>query len=348
MINKMLYFSLLLGSLLFFAACQKQTVVSPDTTNSSTYDEYSYDQVYQQQIGGIRLGDGVPLSLDLSIRWKVSDCDLFVHQFNSANDYSQLILLPRTLELANNISSSYVSVDSVFTAQRQSFIADIKTALLKQLGEEGILIKEVIVANINFPSSYTKAMEEVGLQRQELERIQQREIADLAKAKADRKRAEAKGKVDIAKAEAAGKLQRIQAETEKSRRASELAKAETQNQVNQMNAKAEADRRRLMAKADLDNQRALKNLEIQKTRELDDLAVEKQRKLEENKLQREIRFAQLCTENPTFASYLVNKELASKVQIAVLPSDSDPSVFKGILGNAMPSMKKDTEEFIPQ
>jgi Membrane protease subunits, stomatin/prohibitin homologs len=336
---------ILVCGLLFLGACQ-QKVEKPVT--EKVYDEYSFDQVYQQQIGGIRLGDGVPLSLDLSIRWKVDDCDLFTSQFNSAENYNQLILLPRTLELANNISSSYVSVDSVFTTQRQVFISDVKAELFKSLGEEGIRIKEIILAKINFPNSYTQAMEKAGLQRQELEQIQQQKIADLAKAEADRKRAEANGKVQIAQAEAAGKLQSIQAKTEKSRRASELAKAETQNQVAQMQAQSEADRRRLLAGADLDNKRALKNLEIQKIQELDDLAVEKQRKLEENKLQREIRFAKLCSENPTFASYLVNKELAGKVQIAVLPSDTEPNVFKGILGNVMPSMKKESEEFIPQ
>ena len=320
----------------------------PVVVEASVPNEYYYDQVYQQQISGVRLGDGVPLKLDLAIRWKIEDCDLFSTQFSSIDRYNQLVLLPRTMELSNNVSSSYVSIDSVFTSQRQIFIRDIKAELLKNLGEEGLQIKEIILSKIIFPSTYTNAMEKAGLQRQELERIQQQEVIDVAKAKADRKRAEANGKVEMARAEAAGKLQKIQAETEKSRRASELAKAETQNQVAKMQAIAEAERKQLLAAAVLENQKELKNLQIQKTRELDNLAIEKQRKMEEHKLQREIRFAQLCTENPTFASYLVNKELASKVQIAVLPSETDPNVFKGILGNVMPSMKKTEKEFIPQ
>lgn len=344
--TQLIPFSAFLLVLMTFMACQQEQATPVLTT--STPDEYAFDQVYQNQLGSIRLGDGVPLTLDLSIRWKVEDCDLFRAQFSSTDSYNKSILLPRASELANNVSNSYGSVDSVFTSQRQLYLSDIKNELLKNLGEEGIRIKEVILAKIIFPSNYTNAMEQAGLQRQELERIKQQNISDIAKAEANRKKAEANGKVDIAKAEAAGKLQKIQAETEKSRRAIELAKAETQNQVAKMQTQAEAERRQVLAAADIETKRAVKNLDVQKVRELDQLAIQKEQQLEENKLKREIKFAELCSQNPVYASYLVNKELASKVKIAVLPSNSDENVFSSIIDNVMPSMKTTKQGFVPQ
>jgi hypothetical protein len=55
---------------------------------------------------------------------------------------------------------------------------------------------------------------------------------------------------------------------------------------------------------------------------LDDLAVARDRET-----------AKVYAANPAYASFLVNKELASKVQIAVLPLGTD----SGVLGNIIQS-----------
>ena len=182
-------------------------------------------------------------------------------------------------------------------------------------------------------------MEEAGLQRQELERIKQRQIADLARAEAEKEEAKADGKVAIVKAEAAGRLQEIQAQTEKSQRAIEVAKAETQNRVALLRTSNEAERNRVLAAAELERQTELKNLELQRLREVDNLAIEKKKRIRLDELDTEMRFAKLCSENPTYASYLVNKELADNVQIAVLPTNStDQNVFSDLIGNRMEKM----------
>jgi hypothetical protein len=48
--------------------------------------------------------------------------------------------------------------------------------------------------------------------------------------------------------------------------------------------------------------------------------------------------ANLCKENPTYASFIVNRELAAKVDIAVLPAGSDPTVFTDVIQHRMPSI----------
>jgi len=226
-------------------------------------------------------------------------------------------------------------VDSVFSSHRQIYINEIKQALMTNLGEQGITIKEIILSDIGFPATYTKAMEQVGLKRQEIERIRQMNEVELERATANKKKAEADGQVKIAQAEAQGKLQKIQAQTEKSRRKSELAKAETNKQVLRMEAQAEAEKLKLLAKADLEKKRGLKNLEVQKQEELEQIKINKQRQLDRVAFEQQLELARLCSENPTFASFLINKELASKVEIAVLPTGSDPNVFGGLLNQNM-------------
>ena len=295
------------------------------------------DHVHSNNFQEVRLGDGVPLTLNISVRWNIESPTAFYSQFSSPDTFNLIVLQPRASELVKNISNSFNSVDSVFSSHRYQYISALKTGLMRSLGEEGIQVKEIMVADIQFPKRYTDAMEDIGMQRQELERIQNQNKVDIEKAEANRKKAEADGMVAIAQAEAQGKLQKIQAQTEKSNRQSQLAKAETQSQVDKMKATTEAKRKRLLAQADVENKRDLKNLEIQKKKELEQIQIDKQRSLDRVDFEKQVTLAKLCSENPTYASFLVNKELASHVQIAVLPSGTDANVFGNLLNNKIPA-----------
>jgi hypothetical protein len=291
----------------------------------------SQDFVHQNFLSDVRLGDGVPLQLTVSVRWKLEEVQKIQNQFITMDSFNQVILKPRSMELVKNLSNEFSSVDSVFSSDRQLYINSVKDELLAKLGEPGIIIHEIIVSDITFPVSYTKAMEEVGLQRKEIERIRQMNVVELERATANKKKAEADGQVQIAQAEAQGKLQKIQAETEKERRKIELAKAETAKQVQKMQAQAQAEKLKLIGKAELEKKRDLKDLDIQKQKDLEQIQIDKKRQLDKVALQQQVDLAKLCAENPTFATFLINKELASKVEIAVLPSGANPNIFQGLL-----------------
>ncbi len=244
------------------------------------------------------------------------------------------------------MAHAFPSVDSVFTSERQAFIEEVKNALLLDLGEEGITIKEVIVSDVVFPRTFTEAMEKVALNERELERIRQQKLVDLAHAEARKEKAESEGEIAIAEAEAAGELQKITAQTEQSRRATEIARAETEAQLTEKRAKADAKRIELLAAAEREKIAKLNTVDVQKRRDLDlaeldkrrgeqSLELEKIRGLDQLETDKEMDLAKICMENPAYASFLVNRELASKVQIAVLPSGTDSNIFGDLFKNGL-------------
>ena len=85
----------------------------------------------------------------------------------------------------------------------------------------------------------------------------------------------------------------------------------------------------------------LKNLEIQKQKERTALEVEKQKLLNKVDFAKQLELAKVYQDNPVYASFVVNKELASKVEIAVLPSGSDPNVFGSFLKQGIKKEKND-------
>lgn len=292
------------------------------------------DQVFKSTLKSVRLGDGVPLNIDVAVRWKINDYITFKEQFESPGKYDSLILSPRELELANDVGNRYTNVDTLFNTQRHAFIKELKQYLLSHLGESGVEIKEVIISDIEFPRSYTDSKEKLAMLEQKLEQIRKEDLLEKQRAKSATEKAKADGQVAMVRAEMDAKVQKIKAETEKSRRLSRLAKAETEKQVARSRAESEADRLKLLAKADLEKKRDIQALDMQKRRDLDNIELSKTQKIEDQKFSNEMKMAKLCSENPVYAKYIVNKELASKVKIAVLPSGQGGSdVFNGLLNN---------------
>ena len=298
------------------------------------------DQVHRTDLAEIRLGDGVPLKLSLAIRWRIEDGEVFSTQFPDPAKYASVILDPKAREVASHVANTYASVGSVFRPEREKFTQEVKEALRQKLAEQGIVIKEVVLADILFPKNFTDALEVTATKEQEFERIRQKNAIELEVAKAAQSKATAEGQVDVEKAKVAGKVAEINAEAEKKRRLSSIAKAETEAQVLVRRAKSEVQRQRLLATQEAERQRALTEVELEKAARLKDLDVKKQKELDELAVVRDRETAKIYGANPAYASFLVNKELASKVQIAVLPLGTDSGVLGNIIQGAIGSGKK--------
>jgi hypothetical protein len=276
------------------------------------------DQILQCVLADIRLGDGVPVNLALNIRWQITKESVFLKQFSDPNKYSDSILKPKSREIIGKITNEFPSVEAVFKTDRQKFIQAIKTALVQSLGEDTIAIKEVILSDIIFPQKFTEALEQVSLKDREVEAIKETNVVDLESAKAAESKAEADGKVEIKQAEMEGKVAEINAKAEEHKRLASVAKAETDALVSERKGKAQAENERQLSKVKVEEEKAIRDLDVQKQRDLDTVALEKDKAI-----------AQLCSTNPSYANFMISRELASKVQIAVVPTNGDSSNFLG-------------------
>lgn len=298
------------------------------------------DQVHRTELADIRLGDGVPLKLSLAIRWRIEDGDAFSRQFTDPPTYASLILDPKSREAASHVANAYGSVVSVFRPEREKFTQEVKEVLRQKLAEQGVVIKEVVLADILFPKNFTDALEVTATKEQEFERIRQRNAIELEVAKAAQSKATAEGQVEVERAKVAGKVAEINAEAEKKRRLSSVAKAETDAQVLVRQAKSEVQRKRLLTAQEVERQRKLNEIELEKVARVKDLEVKKQKELDDLAVARDRETAKVYAANPAYASFLVNKELASKVQIAVLPLGTDSGVLGNIIQGAIGPGKK--------
>lgn len=311
---------------LAMAACHEQ--------NNSKTSQFLLDQVNTSVLSKVRLGDGVPIDLNVSVRWHIDDYENFAKNYGSPSRYDSLILSPRQYEIVSQVSNTFNDVDKVFTQDRDLYINAVKAALSKQLAEVGISIKEVIIPKIIFPVEYTEAKEKIGMQEQRLALIENEKLLAIENAKAKEEKAAAEGKVRIAEAKMEGDVSKINAETEKLTRMQTLAKAETQAQVVKLNAAAEAEKNKILAAAEAERMRQLASADLEKSQKLKEQDINKEKELNALALAKEKDLAELCATNPKYASFLISKELASKVQIAVLPAD-DGGIFNTMLNQQL-------------
>lgn len=300
-----------------FAACQQ------------TSSESEKERLSGYQFAQVRLADGVPLDLVVNFRWNVEDPATFYRQKVHPDTFLRYVMLPRSEEALRSMAHHYTSVDSIFLGQRERFLNDVKNTLASALASDGIGVKEVIVSELRFPQSYSSAMEQAGLLRQEFERIRRSNAVEIASADAERKKAEALARVQIAQEEANARIRDIQARTEERNRAAELAKAETEVQIEAKKAVIAADRQHQLNEVEIEKVAKLQNLDLMKQKQTDSIEVERHSTL-----------ARVYADNPQYASFVVNKELASKVNIAVVPAGANPNVFDHLLDGTAPAKKE--------
>ena len=294
--------------------------IVPGTAGCGSPDLARHDHIHQTELRDIRLGDGVPLAFSVSIRWRVEDARAFTTQFSDPARYASLVLNAKSREVAGRVANAYPSVAGVFRPEREKFVQEMKDALAAKLAEPGIRIKEVILSEMLFPKSFTDALEVTATKELELQRVREKSAIDLEQSKAAQAQAQAEGQVRAERARAEGRVAEINALTEDKRRLSEVAKAETEARVLDRRTKAEVERQRLLTRQEVERRNELNRVDVDKQKHLDEVAIAREKAL-----------AVLTAENPTYAAYLVNRELASKVQIAVLPLGTD----SGVLGNML-------------
>jgi regulator of protease activity HflC (stomatin/prohibitin superfamily) len=297
--------------LLGMASCKNSVV------NKDQFD-LSKDQVTQCVLNEIRLGDGVPLNLTLNIRWRVSNKDEFLKLFSTPDKYGENVLKPKSREILSKVANSFPSVEAVFKNDRQKFIDTSKSELMRMLGETSINVKDIIISDIVFPQKFTEALEKISLKDRELEAIKEGSVVDVEAAKAAELKAEADGKVEIKQAEMEGRVAEINAKTEEKKRLAAVAKAETDAEIKIKEGQAEAEKARELMKVRLEEQKAIRDLDVQKQKDLDKASIEKDKMM-----------AEMCAQNPGYANFIISRELAGKVQIAVVPTGSNESNFLG-------------------
>ena len=268
----------------------------------------------------VQAKEGLTLGLAITVRYHVDPKHLDYIEANLPQPVEKELVPPIVASVWRELVPNY-TVREVFAAKREEVRARAATIIAQKLAADGIVVKEVMLRDIQLPPEYAKGLETLLLKEQENDRmgvetdIQQKQvrIAEL-QAEATKvqevKQAEGAAQVHVlqAKAEADAmqytlplkekQIQQSKLEAE-ARKESTLKNAEAAAEAKVIDSKAETERRKLLADAEATRIRVT-------------AAADAERMKGE---------AAILKQNPLLINKIVAERLSDKLQIMMVPSD---------------------------
>jgi regulator of protease activity HflC (stomatin/prohibitin superfamily) len=268
----------------------------------------------------VQAKEGLTLGLSITVRYRLDPKHLDYIQSNLPQPIEKEIVPAVVASAWRELVPNY-TVRDVFAAKREEVRKSASDIISQKLAADGIIVKEVMLRDIQLPPEYAKGLETLLLKEQESDRmavqtdIQQKQVriaeleAEATKAQ-QVKQAEGEAQVRVlqAKSEADAMqytlpLKQKQIEQSKleaeARKETTVKNAEAQAEAKVIDSKAEMERRKLLAEAEADR--------IRVTAEADAVRMQSE--------------GAILKQNPLLINKIVAERLSDKLQIMMVPAD---------------------------
>jgi regulator of protease activity HflC (stomatin/prohibitin superfamily) len=268
----------------------------------------------------VQAKEGLTLGLAITVRYRLDPKHLDYIQANLPQPVEKEIVPAVVASAWRELVPNY-TVRDVFAAKREEVRKRAAGAITQKLAADGIIVKEVMLRDIQLPPEYAKGLENLLLKEQENDQmgvqteIQEKQVrlseleAEAAKAQQVK---QAEGQAQVRVLEAKGEadamqytlpLKQKQIEQSKleaeARKEATVKNAEAMAQAKVIDSKAENERRKLLSEAEADRIRVTS-------------AADAERMSKEGAI---------LKQNPLLINKIVAEKLSDKLQIMMVPAD---------------------------
>jgi regulator of protease activity HflC (stomatin/prohibitin superfamily) len=307
-----------------FVAPLLEDVVLFDTRDqlftTGSIEEGKTGAVSKGQALGVQSKEGLSLGLAITVRYRIEPKRLDYIEANLPQPLEKEIVPPVVASAWRELVPNY-TVREVFATKREEVRRRASDIITQKLAADGIVVKEVMLRDIQLPPEYAKGLEELLLKEQENDRmgveteLQQKQVR-IAELQAEATKVQqikaAEGEAQVRVLQAKGEsdamqytlpLKQKQIEQSKleaeARKESTIKNAEAAAQAKVIDSEAEMKRRKLLADAEADRIRVTAAADAERMK--GEGAILKQ--------------------NPLLINKIVAERLSDKLQIMMVPSD---------------------------
>jgi len=276
--------------------------------------------VSKTQSLGVQSKEGLSLGLAITVRYRIEPKRLDYIEANLPQPLEKEIVPPVVASAWRELVPTY-TVREVFATKREEVRRRASEIITQKLATDGIVVKEVMLRDIQLPPEYAKGLETLLLKEQENDRmgveteLQQKQVR-IAELQAEATKVQqvkaAEGEAQVHVLQAKGEsdamqytlpLKQKQIEQSKleaeARKESTIKNAEAAAQAKVIDSEAEMKRRKLLAEAEADRIRVTAVADAERMK--GEGAILKQ--------------------NPLLINKIVAERLSDKLQIMMVPSD---------------------------
>lgn len=268
----------------------------------------------------VQAKEGLTLGLAITVRYRLDPKHLDYIQSNLPHPVEKEIVPPVVVSVWRELVPHY-TVKDVFSTKREEVRQRAAGLITQKLAADGIVVKEVMLRDIQLPKEYAEGLETLLLKEQENDRmgveteLQQKQVkiaeleAEAIKAR-QIKQAEGEARVHVlqAKGEADAMqytlpLKEKQIQQSKleaaARKEATIQNAEAAAQAKVIDSKAETERRKLLAEAEADRIRVTAAADVERMR----------------------NEGVILKQNPLLINKIIAERLSDKLQIMMVPAD---------------------------
>jgi len=249
----------------------------------------------------VQAREGLNLGLAVTVRYRLDPARLAAIHQNLPQPVNEQVVGPVVSSIYRQIAPNYLTRE-IFALKREELRAQAADAIKTRLASDGILVREVLLRDIQLPADYAKGLEGLLLKEQENEQlgteqeIKSKEVK-IAELEADAQKARA-----VKQAEAQP-LKQKQIEQTK-------LEAEARKEATLQNAEAAAQAKIIDSKAEVERQKNLSDAEANRIRVT--AAADAERMKYE---------ATVLKQNPMLIQKIIAERLSDKLQIMMVPMD---------------------------
>lgn len=268
----------------------------------------------------VQAKEGLTVGLAITVRYRLDPKRLDYIQANLPQPVEKELVPPIVASAWRDLAPNY-TVRDVFAARREEVRKHAADRITQKLAVDGIIVKEVMLRDIQLPPEYAKGLEDLLLKEQESDRmgvetdIQQKQvrISELqAEAQKVQEVKQAEGQAQVRVLQAKGEADAMQYTLplkEKQIQQSKL-EAEARKEATVKNAEAMAEAKVIDSKAEMERRKLLASAEADRIRVT--AAADAERMKSE---------AAILKSNPLLINKIVAERLSDKLQIMMVPAD---------------------------
>jgi regulator of protease activity HflC (stomatin/prohibitin superfamily) len=294
--------------------------------------------------------EGLNLGLAITVRYRLDPHKLDSVQAHLPQPADKELVPPVVASAWRELAPQY-TVREIFSSKREEVRNKAAGIITRKLAADGIVVEEVMLADIHLPEEYAKGLEGLLLKEQEDDQlsvvtdIRQKhvKIAELeAEAEARRKVKAAEGDAQSKVVEAKGEADAMQYTLPLKQKQIEQSKLEAQarKEATIQNAQADAEAKVIDSKAEVQRRNLLAESEAGRIKLM--AAADAERMTSE---------AELLNKSPLLINKIIAERLSDKIQMVMVPADGKfffaNDVFKAGLTNTVLKQEMDSQDDPP-
>ncbi len=286
----------------------------------------------------VQAREGLNLGLAVSVRYRLDPSRLSsIHQ-NLPQPVGEQVVGPVVSSTYRQLAPNYETRE-IFAIKREELRTRAADAIKTRLASDGIVVREVLLRDIQLPAEYARGLEGLLLKEQENERlgteqeIKGKEVriaeleADAQKAR-DVKAAEGQAQVRVLQAKAESDAMQYTLPLKQKQIEQTKLEAQARKEATLQNAEAAAQAKIIDSKAEVERQKNLSDAEANRIR-VTAAADAERMKFE----------AAVLKQNPMLIQKIIAERLSDKLQIMMVPMDGKNFFASDVLRSAFTNGK---------